>query len=395
MSFATLPKAASDAIKPYKIAISPTKVATMELLVKSSPVGPETFENKQMERNFGLTRDKFSELKRKWVEEFKWEEQEKYLNAYPQFMAKIKDDDGREHDVHFMALFSQKADAVPISFLHGWPGSFLEFVGLFEEFKNKYDNDPSKLPYHLIAPSLPGFTLSSGPPVDRDWTEKDSARIINRLMHEIGFGSGYISQGGDIGSFVSQALAESYPECKAIHLNFLPGAPKKEVSLENISDAEKEGMQRIKDWQNTGAAYAREHGTRPSTIGLVLSSSPLALLAWIGEKFLEWTDTDPDDMETLRSVSLYWLTDSFPRCIYTYRDATAHEHKFNQPLGFSWFPKELMPVPRVWIEAKANLVWFRAHEHGGHFAALEHPKELAQDIEEFVAQVWSTGRSNL
>lgn len=135
-------------------------------------------------------------------------------------MAKITDHDGSDFDIHFMALFSQKEDAVPIVFLHGWPGSFLEFLGVFTELKTKYNNDPAKLPYHLIAPSLPGYTLSSKPPLERNWTVIDTARIMNKLMHAIGVGSGYIAQGGDIGSFTSQALAAGYPECKAIHCMF-------------------------------------------------------------------------------------------------------------------------------------------------------------------------------
>ena len=99
-------------------------------------------------------------------------------------------------------------------------GNFLEFLQLFTKIKEKHNSDPAQLPFHLIAPSLPGYAFSSGPPTDRDWKATDTARIINKLMVSIGFGSGYISQGGDIGSFVSQALAQNYDECKAIHCKF-------------------------------------------------------------------------------------------------------------------------------------------------------------------------------
>jgi len=137
-------------------------------------------------------------------------------------MANVKDEDGLSFDVHFMAFFSQKPDAVPIVFSHGWPGSFLEFIDMFKVLKDKYNNDPTQLPYHLIAPSLPGWTLSSGPPTDRNWIAADSARIIHKLMVDLGFGDGYVAQGGDIGAFISQCLTRDYPACKAMHRRFPP-----------------------------------------------------------------------------------------------------------------------------------------------------------------------------
>ena len=108
-----------------------------------------------------------------------------------------------------------------------------------------------------------------------------------------------------------------------------------------VSDAEKVMLARMDEFWNTGMAYAREHGTRTATIGLVLSSSPLAMFAWIGEKFLEWTDEDPALDEILASVSLYWLTDTFPRCIYPYRTLGMQFARIEKPTGYSLFPKEL------------------------------------------------------
>lgn len=133
------------------------------------------------------------------------------------------------------------------------------------------------------------------------------------------------------------------------------------------------GLARAQAWLQGGTAYAQEHGTRPGTIGLVLSSSPLALLAWIGEKYLEWTDEDPSTEVILRAVTLYWLTDTFPRAIYFYRayfgskpradkppdDAESYCKK---PMGYSYFPRELMPTPIVWAESTGNLVWSRQHD---------------------------------
>lgn len=140
-------------------------------------------------------------------------------------------------------------------------------------------------------PSLPGYGYSSGPPLDRDYSTEDIARIIDKLMTGLGLDK-YISQGGDIGSFVSRVLGATAPACKAVHrksnsrfneladfaVNFCQGAPKDENA--ELSKQEEWGLARAADFGKMGNAYAREHGTRPATIGLVLASSPIALLAW-------------------------------------------------------------------------------------------------------------------
>lgn len=118
--------------------------------------------------------------------------------------------------IHFVGLFSKKADAIPIVLLHGWPGSFLEFLPLLSLLKDKYS--PEELPYHLVVPSLPGFTLSSGPPLDRDFTGQDTARVINQVMVNLGFEGGYVAQGGDIGSRIGRIMAVDYDACKGMSL---------------------------------------------------------------------------------------------------------------------------------------------------------------------------------
>jgi len=194
--------------------------------------------------------------------------------------------------------------------------------------KKRYP-DPSTLPYHIIVPSLPGYAFSSSPPVDRDFKAEHMAPVMDSLMQALGFGDGYIAQGGDLGSFIARQLGVENPSCKAFHLNLyqLP-APANADSLP-ISEQERKGLERGKAFRDSGSAYAMEHGTRTATIGLTLSSSPLALLSWIGEKFLEWTDEDPELDEILDSVSLYWLTETYARCIYPYRSVSFDPRPFH------------------------------------------------------------------
>lgn len=164
---------------------------------------------------------------------------------------------------------------------------------------------------------------------------------------------------------------------------FLVGAIPDDLQLTPL---EKIAIDRARGWRETGNSYALLHGTRPSTIGLVLSSNPLALLAWIGEKLLEWSDTDPSLDTILTNVSLYWFTESFPRSIYPYRpgNKAALGGYIEKPFGFSFFPKEISPGIKALIEKQGNLVQYTQHQHGGHFAALEHPQELWADVESFV-----------
>jgi microsomal epoxide hydrolase len=316
--------------------------------------------------------------------------EEEHINSFPNFTTDVKDDDGTVFHVHFTALFSSNPDAIPIAFFHGWPGSFLEFLPLMDLLRSKHT--PETLPYHIIAPSLLGFGLSGDPPLDRDWKTADTARIMHKLLLTLGFGArGYLAQGGDIGSLVARSLAAHYAECKGMHVNFMHVADmeSKASPADVLSAAETRGLDRMHAFKTSGRAYAIEHGTRPATIGLVLASSPLAQLAWIAEKFLAWSDpaSAPPLDAILAHVSLYCLAGCYPSSIYSYRDAV--EAAFvDKPTGYSWFPFELMPVPRAWAERTANVVHFNAHERGGHFAALEVPEALWADVEAYVELAW-------
>lgn len=289
-----------------------------------------------------------------------------------------------------MALFSSKPDAIPIAFFHGWPGSFLEFLPLLELLRKQYT--PETLPYHIIVPSLPGYALSSDPPLDKDWKVVDTSRILHKLLLSLGFGaSGYLVQGGDIGSSISRIIAATYDECKGMHLNFMytKDIHTKAKSDEVLSEQEQKGVKRMEEFKTVGSAYALEHGTKPSTIGLVLSSSPIAQLAWIGEKFLAWSDpaTSPSLNTILADITLYWLTGCYPTTIHPYRDSRQTLY-VDKPVGYSYFPYELAPVPRAWAEQTGNIVFFRSHEKGGHFAALERPETLWVDVEEWAKIAW-------
>jgi len=392
LPFTKFPTSTSTTIqaKPFKVNIPESTLDEFKTLLKLSKLGPQTYENSQEDRRFGVTAKWMKDTKDKWLNDFDWKKHEAHINTFPHYIAPVVDDDGKEYSIHFVALFSEKTDAVPVVFIHGWPGSFLEFLSILTLLKNKYT--PETLPYHVIVPSLPGYTFSSAPPLDQDFLVADIARIFNKLLIGLGFGSGYVVQGGDIGSEVGRILVTEYPSCKAIHTNFWVVMPPADAKNLSLSESEREGLQRAVQLGSPGA-YVFVHGTRTSTIGFALASNPLALLAWIGEKFLDWTDEDLSIDMLLESVTLYWLTETFPRSIYPYRQYVngMGSHPYvEKPVGHSWFPKEVTPTPKSWIATTGNLVFFRQHMKGGHFAALERPGDLLEDVEDFVAQVWPT-----
>ncbi|KAL4901390.1 hypothetical protein BDW74DRAFT_160379 [Aspergillus multicolor] len=389
--FAKFPSTASITPSPFNVAVPDEQLSDFKTLLKLSRIAPQTYENLRGERQYGVTHEWMSTMKEEWLSRFDWRAVEEHVNSFPQYTTEIEG-----LTIHFAALFSEKADAIPIVLLHGWPGSYFEFLPLLQLFKDEYS--PSTLPYHLIVPSLPGYAFSSGPPLDRNFTVADATRVVDQLMQGLGFAGGYVAQGGDIGSRVARLLAVQYNSCKAAHLNFCPLLKRPEgVSDEAQSELEKRGSDRHQWFLTYGKAYAEEHGTKPATIGHVLASSPLALLAWVGEKCLDWPDISLSKHKILEMVTLYWFTESFPRAIYPYResnpikptsDPMLNELYIHKPLGFSYYPKELMPTPKTWVEKTGNLVYFKQHSEGGHFAALELPETFKEDLVEFVAQVW-------
>lgn len=258
------------------------QLQTFRHLVQLGGIGPETYENRIAEpkdfTSFGIKRQWLKDLKERWQGEYDWRKTEARINKLPNYTVEIEDG-GFNFNVHFAALFSKKSDAVPLLLSHGWPGSFLEFLGTLEELSSKYDEN--SLPFHVIVPSLPGYCYSNGPPLDRDFTVEDIAKVLDKLMIGLGFGDGYVAQGGDIGSFVTRVLAVTSPVCKAAHINLCIGVfPENEEEGKKLDEKGQKAVGRATDFATLGSAYAREHGTRPSTIGLVLSSSPIALLAW-------------------------------------------------------------------------------------------------------------------
>ncbi|THW02293.1 alpha/beta-hydrolase [Aureobasidium pullulans] len=317
-SSVTLPSANSN-VTPFTVRISDDSLEQLKALLRITPIASQTYESSlpDADRKFGIRHDWLLKAIKEWRDTFDWRKHEVYMNTFDHFHMNIDDKVGNFH-THFVAMFSKKKDALPLMLLHGWPGSFLEFLPTLDKLRKRYLADD--LPYHLIVPSLPGYAFSSPPPVDNEFGIEDVARVMNQLMLNLGFDNGYMVQGGDVGSKIARVMAVKHDTCKAIHINFciMEYCPD-DISNMDCSATEEEGLQRGREFLRTGSSYAVQHATKPSTIGFVLSSNPVALLAWIGEKYLAWTEEDPPMSLILESVSLYWLTQCAATCLWPYR----------------------------------------------------------------------------
>ncbi|KAH0041822.1 alpha/beta-hydrolase, partial [Aureobasidium melanogenum] len=365
-------------ITPFTVHIADDDLQHLDALLRMTPMAQPTYETSLPggDRSFGMRQDWLKQAVWEWKNTFDWRKHEAYMNTFNHFHTNIEDDLGDFH-IHYVAMYSKRPDAVPLLLLHGWPGSFLEFLPMLDKLRNKYN--PDDLPYHLVVPSLPGYAFSSPPPLDRDFVIEDVARLMNRLMLNLGYGAGYTVQGGDVGSKVARVMAVKHEECKAIHINFCIMEDEPEQLGDDVSEAEHKGLDRAREFLRTGSSYAIQHATKPATISLVLSSNPVALLAWIGEKFLAWTEEDPPTSLILESFYTPGVNGN-PHNMSKYK---IPEFK---PFGYSYYPYELYPVPKSWAATTGNLTFFRSHEKGGHFATIEQTDTFLNDLEEFVQE---------
>lgn len=334
--------------------------------------------------DYGAEMGYIQDLARYWAEEYDWRAAEAELNQLDHFTTTI---DGQ--NIHFIHQRSPHPNAYPLVISHGWPGSVVEFLDMIGSLTNP--DDPADA-FHVVAPSLPGYGFS-GPTSDRGWDTARTAQAFAELMARLGYGC-YGAQGGDWGSMISQNIGRHDPDhCEAVHVNFLfANAP--EDGPGELTEAEQAGLARAGLYFTEGAGYMQIQSTKPQTLAYGLTDSPVGQLAWIAEKFLAWTDNDGTIESAvsrdrlLTNISLYWFTataGSSARMYYeTLRPGGAGlGDPLNTPLGMASFPMEIMQAPRHWLENNYNIVHWSDMDEGGHFAAMEEPEALAQDIREF------------
>jgi pimeloyl-ACP methyl ester carboxylesterase len=332
-------------------------------------------------------------LVRYWGTGYDWRKCEAKLNALPQFVTQI---DGL--DIHFIHVRSGHANALPLIMTHGWPGSILELLGVIEPLTDPTAHGGSANDaFDLVLPSMPGYGFSARPD-GTGWNPDRIGRAWAQLMARLGYRH-YVSQGGDWGSVISDAMARQRPSgLLGIHVN-MPGVVPPEIAkVLRCGDPAPAGLpadelaafNKLNHLYVRGNGYATQQTTRPQTLGYGLADSPAGSAAWMYEKYAAWTYTDghPEreltDDQMLDDITLYWLTNTSTSAARLYWENNANNFNATDvslPAAITVFPGELYQTPRSWAErAYHNLIYFNKVDKGGHFAAWEQPLLFTSEV---------------
>lgn len=328
-----------------------------------------------------------------WQNDFDWQAQVNRLNTFDHFRTEIEV--GRK--LHFIHQRSSNPNALPLLMTHGWPGSIAEFLDIIPLLTEPQDHGADQQDaFHLICPSIPGYGYSDAPS-NPGFDQKQVAEGHIKLMELLGYEK-YVVQGGDWGSAISSWNAKLAPDqVMALHLNlvFAPYPKHKADPMAGVTEQEVKTLAQRKAHMTDGTGYQAIQGSKPQTLGYGLNDSPAGLAAWITEKFHSWTHNDGDleqavsKDEMLTNIMIYWSTQTITSSARLYYES-AHvannlfEHgRIATPTGCAMFPGELYQPPRVWAEELYNIQHWSKPAKGGHFAALEQPQLLAEDLRQF------------
>ena len=338
---------------------------------------------------YGSDRAYMDELLEYWRTQYDWRQHEEALNALPHFKAEI---DGV--DLHFIHIRSREPRAIPLVITHGWPGSVYEFMDVTGPLTDPvaHGGDATDA-FHLVLPSMPGYGFS-GRARDRGMSVDRVADLVAGLMKQLGYDR-YGAQGGDWGSAVSAWLARGYPErLIGIHLNMVGGGPPEGMQdpEAGIPAWELRRHKERADWWRGENAYGSIQGTKPLTLAYGLNDSPAGLAAWVVEKFRAWSDCGGDiesrftKDQLLTNIMPYWVTQSMPSAVRLYYESRRSDRRAGRvevPTAVAVFPGEIFFSPRKWVEARYNVRQWTEMPRGGHFAAMEEPELLVNDVRKF------------
>jgi pimeloyl-ACP methyl ester carboxylesterase len=307
-------------------------------------------------------------LAKHWETKFDWRKAESNLNELPNFRKPVNVEGFGNIDIHFVHKKSPNPNAVPLLFCHGWPGSFIEVTKLLPLLSA--GEAEGKCAVHIVAPSLPNFGFSQKI-LKPGFALSQYAETCHRLMQDLGY-TKYVTQGGDWGFYITRVMGILYPDyVLASHINMVRALPPSFTSHPFIAlkhavtpytESEAKGMQRSSWFTSQGQAYRQLQATKPQTLSYAFADSPVALLAWIYEKLVDWTDDYPwTDDEICTWLSIYWFSTAGPNAhIRIYYEAghnptdkvpdreRASEWVGQVKLGLAHFPREITVVPRSW-----------------------------------------------
>lgn len=377
----------TDDVQEFRIAIPETELQDLRARLAAAR-WPEREPVEDWSQGVALAY--LQELCAYWSTEYDWRATEARLNVLPQFRTRIEG-----LAIHFLHVRSAAAGAIPLVMTHGWPGSIVEFLDVIGPLTDPeaHGGDPADA-FHLVCPAPPGYGFSEKP-ASPGWGVERIASAWGELMDRLGYRR-FGAQGSDWGTSISTSIGQQFPErVTGLHL-VPPLAPPDPTTFDDLSDGERAALDTLAHCERYDSGYSREHATRPQTIGYALVDSPVALAAWIVEKFASWTDGggSPEGALTrdqlLDNLMLYWLTRSGASSARLYWESMAQVNEWISgevsdnvavPVGCSIFPRELQRPSRRWAERRfTDIRYWNEPPRGGHFAAFEQPGLFVDEV---------------
>ncbi|XP_077442733.1 epoxide hydrolase 1 [Stigmatopora argus] len=411
-----VPDGEQDArIYPFKVTTSEEELEDLHRRMDQTRAVPSLEES---QFNYGFNSEYLGKVISYWRKDFDWRRQVNKLNQYPHFKTNIEG-----IDVHYVHVkpkcVPEGTNPIPLIMVHGWPGSFYEFYGTIPLLTEP--SDPQNLVFEVVCPSIPGYAYSEAPH-KKGFDSICAARIFLKLMRRLGFQQFY-AHGGDWGWLVTTNMAQLEPKTvKGLHVNFAPiSKPGLTVALSILLgrhfpklfgftsvDVERlyPCMEKLLVESIKESGYMHIQATKPDTVGRGLNDSPVGLAAYMLEKFSTWTSQDFRNLEDggltrkfslddlLTNVMIYWTSGCMIPSMRFYKenfsrlDSPHIKIPVSVPTGFACFPNELMHTPKMWVRQKFhNLLTYTYMARGGHFAAMEEPQLMVEDIKNFIKKV--------
>ena len=377
-----------DDLRPFRVDVAEEALIDLHARL-AHPRWPDQPEGVMWE--LGTDLGYLQDLVGTWRDEFDWRAAEARLNTWEQVVTEV---DGQQ--LHAVHATSAEPDALPLVLVHGWPSTAFEFHKVVEPLRDPvaHGGDGADA-FHVVCPSLPGYGFS-GPTHELGWTPKRMADAIVILLDRLGYDRVGL-QGGDWGSMVTSQLAAHHADrVVGLHLNMVVARkPPDDVMLDGVDEAELSALADMQAAARDMTGYQAIQGTRPQTLAYGLHDSPVGLAAWLVEKYRAWSDCDGDVEarftrdELLTQITTYWVTETINSADRLYREAfqTPDESLpalVEVPMGHARFPAEGFRFPRAWIERLyPGLCHWTDMPRGGHFAAMEEPALLVDDVRTF------------
>lgn len=384
-----------EAVRPYHISVSQEALTELRQRINATRWPDKETVGDQSQ---GVKLEQIQKLAAYWGTDYDWRKAETKLNSLPQFVTNI---DGL--DIQFIHIRSKHKNAMPLIITHGWPGSVFELLKVVGPL-----TDPTAYggraedAFDLVLPSMPGYGFSEKPK-GTGWGPDRIGKAWDVLMKRLGYKK-YVSQGGDWGSVIADAMARQAPEgLLGIHVN-MPATVPAEIAqaLKNGAPApagltakEKAAYASLNKLYTKGGGYAGMMVTRPQTLGYGLTDSPVALASFFLDKFNEWTysggnaEKSLTKDEMLDDISLYWLTNTAASSAQLYWENNTNNFNAGEqrtaeikiPVAVTVFPGEIYQAPKSWTERSyKNLIYFNEVKKGGHFASWEEPQLFAEEL---------------